>query len=53
MTRAAESALRENEISHVVNMGSIAAFISGADLTTGETLIIDGGIHLHTAPMRR
>lgn len=42
MTRAAESALRENEISHVVNMGSIAAFISGADLTTGETLIIDG-----------
>lgn len=137
MTRAAETALRENEIAHVINMGSIAAltgvgssiayaaskgalvtmtlslarvlgpqirvnavcpgfvagewlkkglgekayetlknqfedaaplnrtatpetvaqtvsaFIGGADLTTGETLIIDGGAHLHTAPMRR
>lgn len=137
MTRAAESALRENEISHIVNMGSIAALtgvgssiayaaskgalvtmtlslarvlgpqirvnavcpgfvagewlkkglgekaydtlkghyeeiaplnstatpegvartvsslVGGADLTTGETLIIDGGAHLHTGPLRR
>ncbi len=32
---------------------TVAALIGGADLTTGETLIIDGGTHLHTAPMRR
>lgn len=32
---------------------TVAALISGADLTTGETLIIDGGAHLHTAPMGR
>lgn len=29
---------------------TVSAFIGGADLTTGETLIIDGGAHLHTAP---
>lgn len=32
---------------------TITGFISGGDLTTGETLIIDGGVHLHTAPLRR
>ncbi len=32
---------------------TVSALIGGADLTTGETLIIDGGTHLHTAPMRR
>jgi 3-oxoacyl-[acyl-carrier protein] reductase len=32
---------------------TVAALISGADLTTGETLIIDGGAHLHTAPLGR
>ncbi|MFW6284212.1 MAG: SDR family NAD(P)-dependent oxidoreductase [Desulfosalsimonas sp.] len=32
---------------------TVSALISGADLTTGETLIIDGGAHLHTAPMGR
>jgi 3-oxoacyl-[acyl-carrier protein] reductase len=25
----------------------------GADWTTGETIIVDGGAHLHTAPLRR
>ncbi|MFP3999712.1 MAG: SDR family NAD(P)-dependent oxidoreductase [Desulfobacterales bacterium] len=32
---------------------TVSALIGGADLTTGETLIVDGGTHLHTAPMRR
>lgn len=32
---------------------TVSALIGGADLTTGETLIIDGGTHLHTAPLRR
>ena len=32
---------------------TVAALIGGADLTTGETLIIDGGSHLSTAPLRR
>lgn len=27
--------------------------ITGMDWTTGETFIIDGGTHLHTAPLRR
>jgi 3-oxoacyl-[acyl-carrier protein] reductase len=27
--------------------------ILGADWTTGETIIVDGGAHLHTAPLRR
>jgi len=27
--------------------------ISGMDWTTGESIIIDGGSHLHTAPLRR
>ena len=32
---------------------SVTSLVGGADLTTGETLIIDGGMHLHTAPLRR
>ncbi|MFP4257243.1 MAG: SDR family NAD(P)-dependent oxidoreductase [Desulfobacterales bacterium] len=32
---------------------TVAALVGGADLTTGETLIIDGGMHLHTAPLGR
>lgn len=32
---------------------TVASLIGGADLTTGETLIIDGGMHLHTAPLKR
>lgn len=32
---------------------TVSALVGGADLTTGETLIIDGGAHLHTAPLRR
>lgn len=32
---------------------TVSALIAGADLTTGESLIIDGGTHLHTAPLRR
>ncbi|MFW6011954.1 MAG: SDR family NAD(P)-dependent oxidoreductase [Desulfosalsimonas sp.] len=32
---------------------TVSSLIGGADLTTGETLIIDGGTHLHTAPLRR
>ncbi|GAB1267622.1 SDR family NAD(P)-dependent oxidoreductase [Aurantivibrio infirmus] len=27
--------------------------ISGMDWSTGETIIVDGGTHLHTAPLRR
>ncbi len=27
--------------------------VTGMDWTTGETIIIDGGTHLHTAPLRR
>jgi len=27
--------------------------ITGMDWTTGETIIVDGGTHLHTAPLRR
>lgn len=32
-----------------------AAFgvVTGMDWTTGETIIVDGGTHLHTAPLRR
>lgn len=29
------------------------AIITGMDWTTGETFIVDGGTHLHTAPLRR
>ena len=32
---------------------TVAALVGGMDWTTGETIIIDGGSHLHTAPMRR
>lgn len=32
---------------------AVLALVSGADWTTGETLIVDGGAHLHTAPLRR
>ena len=32
---------------------TVIALVGGTDWTTGETLIIDGGAHLHTAPMRR
>jgi NAD(P)-dependent dehydrogenase (short-subunit alcohol dehydrogenase family) len=32
---------------------TVLALIGGADWTTGETLIVDGGAHLHTAPLRR
>lgn len=27
--------------------------VTGMDWTTGETIIVDGGTHLHTAPLRR
>jgi 3-oxoacyl-[acyl-carrier protein] reductase len=32
---------------------AIVYFVSGADVVTGETLILDGGMHLNTAPMGR
>ena len=32
---------------------TIITLVSGADWTTGETLIVDGGAHLSTAPLRR
>ena len=32
---------------------TVLALVAGADWTTGETLIVDGGAHLHTAPLRR
>ncbi|KJS30927.1 MAG: oxidoreductase [Desulfatitalea sp. BRH_c12] len=32
---------------------AVLGIIGGADWTTGETLIVDGGAHLHTAPLRR
>jgi 3-oxoacyl-[acyl-carrier protein] reductase len=32
---------------------AVLALINGADWTTGETLIVDGGAHLQTAPLRR
>jgi 3-oxoacyl-[acyl-carrier protein] reductase len=32
---------------------TVLALVGGADLTTGETLIIDGGAHLSTATLRR
>ena len=32
---------------------TVVALVGGMDWTTGETIIIDGGSHLHTAPMRR
>ena len=32
---------------------TVLTLVSGADWTTGETLIVDGGAHLHTAPLRR
>jgi 3-oxoacyl-[acyl-carrier protein] reductase len=32
---------------------TVVALVAGADWTTGETLIVDGGAHLHTAPLRR
>ena len=32
---------------------AILYFISGADVVTGETLILDGGAHLSLAPLAR
>jgi 3-oxoacyl-[acyl-carrier protein] reductase len=32
---------------------AILYFVAGADVVTGETLILDGGMHLNTAPMTR
>ena len=32
---------------------AILYFVAGADVVTGETLILDGGMHLNTAPMGR
>jgi 3-oxoacyl-[acyl-carrier protein] reductase len=32
---------------------AIASFITGSDLVTGESLIVDGGAHLAMAPLRR
>jgi 3-oxoacyl-[acyl-carrier protein] reductase len=32
---------------------TVVALVGGADWTTGETLIVDGGAHLQTAPLRR
>lgn len=32
---------------------TVIGLVSGADWTTGDTIIVDGGAHLHTAPLRR
>jgi len=32
---------------------AILYFVAGADVVTGETLILDGGMHLNTAPLTR
>ncbi|RJQ81709.1 MAG: SDR family oxidoreductase [Desulfobacteraceae bacterium] len=32
---------------------TVLALVGGGDWTTGETIIVDGGAHLHTAPLRR
>lgn len=32
---------------------AILYFVAGADVITGETLILDGGMHLNTAPLAR
>jgi 3-oxoacyl-[acyl-carrier protein] reductase len=32
---------------------AILYFVAGADVVTGETLILDGGMHLNTAPLGR
>ena len=32
---------------------AIVYFVTGADVVTGETLILDGGMHLNTAPLGR
>ena len=32
---------------------AILYFVAGGDVITGETLILDGGAHLNTAPMTR
>jgi 3-oxoacyl-[acyl-carrier protein] reductase len=32
---------------------TVLALVGGADWTTGETIIVDGGAHLYSAPMRR
>ena len=32
---------------------AILYFVAGADVITGETLILDGGMHLQTAPLGR
>ncbi len=32
---------------------AIVYFVCGADVVTGETLILDGGMHLNTAPLTR
>ncbi len=32
---------------------TVIGLVGGADWTTGETIIVDGGAHLHTAPLRR
>lgn len=32
---------------------TVVTLVGGADWSTGETLIVDGGAHLHTAPLRR
>jgi hypothetical protein len=32
---------------------AILYFVTGADVVTGETLILDGGMHLNSAPLGR
>merc|ERR1712034_44970 len=32
---------------------AILYFVCGADVVTGETLMLDGGMHLNTAPLGR
>ena len=32
---------------------TVLSLVGGIDWTTGETIIVDGGAHLHTAPLRR
>jgi len=40
------------DLKHAVAQ-AVIALVGGMDWTTGETVIVDGGAHLHTAPLRR
>jgi 3-oxoacyl-[acyl-carrier protein] reductase len=49
----AETAPLQNNATPETVARTVLALVGGADWTTGETLIVDGGAHLHTAPLRR